>query len=135
MVKTDFSFLLRTLPLSYFPKAPTFCCGFFPPSRMSSTGSLSSRVIWQVSCLPKRARLTPYIQSYLTMVLGLTKCPLFLATLDPGPGKVDFLLGRGQRPRSYISYLTSLLDDGKPTRNGDPTGIRTRDYRRERPTS
>ena len=59
----------------------------------------------------------------------------FLLRWTPGTGKVDFLLGRGQRPRSYISYLTSLLDDGKPTRNGDATGIRTRDYRRERPVS
>lgn len=45
-------------------------------------------------------RLTRYIQSYLTMVLGLTKCPLFLATLDPGPGNRSLLsLGLRKFPK------------------------------------
>lgn len=38
LVKTDFSFLLRTLPLSYFPKRPLT----WPPEPMDLAGLLSA---------------------------------------------------------------------------------------------
>ena len=43
------------------------------------------------SLVCRQERPTRYIQSYLTTVLGLTEYPLFLATLDPGPGNRSLL--------------------------------------------
>ena len=52
------------------------------------------------SLVCRQERLTRYIQSYLTKVLGLTKCPLFLASLDPGPGNRSLL---GLRLRKFLN--------------------------------